>query len=144
MKRRNFLILGTSFVSVLAARADNLTLIVQVSYTGSGAVNQNHKVFVALWDTPDFVKEGSQEAPVAIKSITASTGSIEFDNIQKSPAYVSMLYDPSGTWDAASAPPAGTSLGVYATNAGAPAPITLEAGKTTTIKAQFDDSFKMK
>ena len=35
-------------------------------YNGSGAVNQNHKVFVALWDTPSFVKEGSQDAPAAI------------------------------------------------------------------------------
>jgi hypothetical protein len=144
MKRRNFLILGTSFVSALAARTDNFKLIVQVTYKGSGTVDQTHKVFVALWDTPDFVQDGSQAAPVALKSLTAKTGSVEFDNVQKNPAYVSMLYDSSGNWDAASAPPAGTSLGLYATDDGAPSPITLEAGKTTTIKAQFDDSFKMK
>ena len=144
MKRRTFLILGTALVSAVAARTNNFTLIVQVSYTGSGTVDQTHKVFVALWDTPDFVQDGSQAAPVAVKSLNAKRGSVEFDNIQKSPAYVSMLYDSSGNWDAASAPPAGTSLGLYAADGGAPAPITLEAGKAATIRAQFDDSFKMK
>ena len=65
MKRRNFLILGTSLATALAARTDNFTLIVQVSYNGAGTADQSHKIFVALWDTPDFIKDGSQEAPVA-------------------------------------------------------------------------------
>ena len=90
------------------------------------------------------MKDDSQTEPVGIKSITSKVGSVEFDGIQKSPAYVSFVYDPTGKWDAASAPPAGASLGLYMKDPGAPAPITLEAGKTTKIETEFDDSFKMK
>lgn len=144
MKRRDFLIFGTALLPALAAKAQDLKLIVKVTYTGSGTVDESHKIFIALWDTPDFVKEGSQMAPVGIKSVASKVGSVEFDDIQKSPAYVSLVYDPTGKWDAASAPPTGSSLGLYMKDPGTPAPITLEAGKTTKIEVEFDDSFKMK
>jgi len=59
MDRRSFLVSGTVFVSALATRAqtESSKLVVQVSYTGSGTVDGSHKVYVVLWDTPDFVKE---------------------------------------------------------------------------------------
>lgn len=142
MKRRNFLL--TALASTLAAQTDGPKLVVQVTYTGSGTVDESHKVFVVLWDTPDFVKEGSDKMPTGIESMASKTGTVQFNDIKKSPAYVSMVYDPAGKWDAASPPPTGASLGLYAKEQGTPAPIELQPGKTGKIEATFDDSFKMK
>jgi hypothetical protein len=145
MERRSFLIAGTVFLSVLAAsgQTESSKLEVQVSYTGSGTVDESHKVYVVLWDTPDFMKGDSGSMPISIKGVTSKTDTAQFSDIPKGPVYVSMVYDPTGQWDAASAPPTGSSLGVYAKEPGTPAPIELEPGKTTKISATFDDSFKM-
>jgi hypothetical protein len=142
MKRRNFLL--TALASTLAAQTDGLTLTVEVTYDGAGTVDGSHKVFVVLWDTADFVKEGSEMMPTGIESVTSKTGSVRFEGIKKSPAYISMVYDPAGKWDAASPPPTGASLGMYSKDGATPAAIELQAGKTAMIKAKFDDSFKMK
>jgi hypothetical protein len=114
MKRRTFVLSGAALASALAAHAQtgHSKLIVQVSYTGSGKVDESHKVYVVLWDNPDFVK-GSSAPPIAIKSVTSKSATAEFDDVQKNPIYVSMVYDPTGQWDAMSPPPAGSSLGLY-------------------------------
>jgi hypothetical protein len=146
MDRRNFLLSGTVFVSVLTAPAQdkNAKLEVQVSYTGSGTVDESHKVYVVLWDNPNFVTEEAGAPPIELKGVSSKSASVQFDDVQTNPVYVSMVYDPSGKWDAASPPPSGSSLGFYATEPGKPAPVKLEAGKTAKIPATFDDSFKMK
>ena len=146
MERRTFLLSGMALASALAARAQGKgsKLTVQVSYTGSGTVDASHKVFVVLWDTPDFVKENASGAPIAIKAATSKSAEAQFDDVQKNPVYVSMVYDPDGKWEATSAPPSGASLGLYAQEPGTPTPIQLQPGKTTKISATFDDSFKMK
>ena len=145
MDRRDFLISGAAFVSVLTAGAQTAgsKLEVQVSYTGSGTVDESHKVYVVLWDTPDFVKGDAGGPPIAMKGVTSKSDVAQFSDVPKSPVYVSMVYDPSGKWDGASTPPAGASLGLYAKEPGTPAPVQLEPGKTTKISAAFDDSFKM-
>lgn len=96
MERREFLIGVMMVAPALAGRTEDLKLIVKVKYTGPGTVDESHKIYVALWHTPDFVKEGSQLAPVSLKSTASNDGSVEFADIQKSPAYVSMVYDPTG------------------------------------------------
>ena len=145
MNRRNFLLFGMAFMFALKAQqAQSSKLTVQVSYTGSGTVNESHKVYVVLWDTPDFVKTSSAIEPIAIKAVTSKSAAAQFDDVQKNPVYVSMAYDPAGKWEATSPPPAGASLGLYAKEPGTPAAVQLQPGKTTKISATFDDSFKMK
>jgi hypothetical protein len=146
MDRRNFLLSGTVFLTALAAPAQNKSakLEVLVSYTGSGPVDESHKVYVVLWDNPNFVTEEAGAPPIDLKGVSSKSASIQFDDVQTNPVYVSMVYDPSGKWDAASPPPSGSSLGFYATEPGKPAPVKLEAGQNTKISATFDDSFKMK
>jgi hypothetical protein len=146
MDRRNFLLSGTVFVSALTARAQDKssTLEVEVSYTGSGTVDESHKVYVVLWDNPNFATEDAGVPPIDIKGVSSKSALAQFDNVQANPVYVGMVYDPSGKWDAASPPPSGSSLGLYAKEPGKPAPIPIESGKTARISATFDDSFKMK
>jgi hypothetical protein len=147
MDRRSFLVSGTVFASTLTALAqsESSKLVVQVSYTGSGTVDESHKVYVVLWDTPDFVKEdASGSQPIALKGVTAKSAAVQFDDVQKNPVYISMVYDPTGKWEGTTAPPAGASLGLFQKEPGTPAPIQLQPGKTAKISASFDDSFKMK
>ena len=143
MKRRSFVLSGAALVSALAANAQtgSSKLMVQVSYTGSGKVDESHKIYVVLWDNPDFVRS-SAAPPIVVKGVTSKSAMAEFDDIQKNPVYVSKAYDPTGKWDAMSPPPNGSSLGLYAKEPGTPSPVQLQPGKTTTISAKFDDSNK--
>jgi hypothetical protein len=139
------LLLGLmAFTGVQSQAADAPSkLKVHVTYTGAGAVDDKHKVFVVLWDTPDFVGGGGA-MPVEMQSLTAKDGFVTFEDVKKTPAYVSVLYDASGAWDAQSAPPAGCSLGMYDSKTpGQPAPIDLKPGATVAIDVSFDDSHKM-
>jgi hypothetical protein len=145
MERRHFILCGTAFASALASRAQtqSSTLAVQVSYTGSGTVDGSHKVYVVLWDKPDFMTGSASTQPIAVKAIASKSAVAQFDDVQKNPVYVSMVYDPAGKWDGTTAPPAGSSLGLYAMEPGTPAAVQLEPGKTTKVSATLDDSFKM-
>ncbi len=116
-------------------------LQVDASYTGTGTVDEKHKVYVVLWDTADFAK-GEGSMPVAIESISSKSGTVTFADV-KTPAYVSTVYDASGQWDAQSAPPDGSSLGLYSKGSGAPEPVKLQSGRTTRIDLAFDDTVKM-
>jgi hypothetical protein len=146
MDRRDFLLSGTAFVSALSIHAQDKSsnLEVHVSYTGAGTVDESHKVYVVLWDNPNFITEDGGAPPIDLKGVSSKSATVPFHDVQKSPVYVSMVYDPTGKWDAASPPPAGSSLGLYAIELGKPAPITIESGKTAKISATFDDSSKMK
>ena len=146
MGRRTFLLFGMALVFAMGAPAQThgSKLTVQVNYTGSGTVDESHKVYVALWDSPDFIKDNASAQPIAIKAITSKSAVAQFDEVQKNPVYISMVYDPTGKWEATSAPPAGSSLGLYYKEPGTPTPIQLQPGQTAKISAKFDDSVKMK
>ncbi len=145
MNRRSFLLAGAILLSGLTAFAqqEGNKLDVEVSYTGAGTVDQSHKVFVVLWDSPDFMKGDSGGPPLDVQPVSSKSGVAHFESLSKSPVYVSMVYDPSGKWDAASVPPSGSSLGLYSTEPGKPEPVTLTPGKVAKVSATFDDTSKM-
>ena len=118
------------------------TLEVHVKYSGTGTVDDQHKIYVALWDSPDFANKDM--VPSAVQATSSKDGTVTFDAVTKTPVYVSAAYDPSGQWDAQSAPPEASSLGLYSKAPGTPAPIDLKKGKKTAIDLAFDDSVKMK
>ncbi len=145
--KRILVLAGTAailFAFAGSAQTGNSNLAVDVSYTGAGTVDGSHKIYVALWDTPDFLKDSSSVMPIEVKAVTSKSATAQFDNVSKNPVYVSMAYDPTGKWEAMSPPPSGSSLGVYSKEPGTPAPVQLQPGKTTNIAATFDDSIKMK
>ena len=115
------------------------TIQVDIAYQGSGSVDASHKIYVALWDSADF----TAGPPVAVKSLDSKTGSVTFADVQTVPAYVTTAYDPSGSWDAQSPPPSGSSLGLYSVNPPKPEPIDVAPGKTAKVKLAFDDTNKV-
>lgn len=149
MKKYVYLALGVLLVGTLV-RASNQdkpeaktrTLTVTLGYKGAGAVDDKHKIFVFVFDSPDFVQGGGM--PIAAGAATAKDGTIPFTDLSTSPVYLVAAYDPSGSYDGESGPPpSGSSMGLYSKTPGKPEPIEIEAGKAATITLQFDDTTKM-
>jgi hypothetical protein len=150
LKFCGLLVLGLLAVASPRAQSQDsktgATVQVRVNYSGSGTVDENHKIYVALWDSPAFVEEDSQGKvmPIDVQPVSSKHGTAVFTRVSKSPAYVSAAYDPNGQWDAKSGPPpTGSSLGLYSVSPGKPEPIKVEAGKKVSVDVSFDDSIKM-
>jgi hypothetical protein len=139
MKRLSVMCAALLLSALIASSQQGLTLQVQLRYTGSGTVDATHKIFVALWDSPNT--EGGP--PVAVQSATSKNGTVTFSDVQKAPAYVTAAYDPSGHWDAQSAPPTGASLGVYSKAPPKPDPIAIAPGKPARVTITFDDKVRV-
>ncbi len=147
MKRHLGLALGILTAALLVSARQNTgtsQLEVMTHYTGAGTVDDSHKIYVALWDTPDFVQPDNHTIPIDVKPLASKNGSVTFTDIKASPVYVSAAYDPKGAWDAQSAPPAGSSLGLYSKQPGKPAPIEVKPGHKITVHLTFDDTEKVK
>lgn len=143
----SLLVFGLALLSAPARgqepKTAGATLEVKVNYTGTGTVDGKHKIYVVLWDTPEFINGGGT-MPVQVVPVVAKDGTAVFTGVAKSPAYISVAFDPTGQWDAQSGPPpTGSSLGLYSKTAGKPEPINAESGKKTGIEVTFDDSMKM-
>ena len=69
LHRRSFITAGllSSIAVSNAFGGKGSALQAHVTYTGSGTVDDAHKLYVAVWDTPDFVKEGGNgTTPIAL------------------------------------------------------------------------------
>lgn len=118
------------------------TLNVKLNYTGAGTVDEKHKIFVFLFDSPDFMQGGAM--PIGMSAGTSKNGTVTFADLTASPVYVATCYDPSGSYDGQSGPPpSGASMGLYSKSPGKPEPVEVEAGKTATVDLPFDDTTKM-
>src|SRR5215471_9500360 len=136
MKHVVFLCAFLAAASRAPAQQD-LTLQVQVRYTGSGTVDATHKIFVALWDSPELGE------PTDVKSTTSKTGVVTFSNVKKVPAFVSAAFDPTGQWDASGPPPKGASLGMYSKAPPKPDPIEITSGKVAKVTISFNDATRV-
>jgi len=115
---------------------------VKLNYTGTGRVDERHKIWFFLFDSPEFIRGGA--APFASKATASKDGAVTFNDVGKSPVYVGTVYDPTGRYDGQSGPPpSGSSMGMYQKTPGEPAPVTIEAGKTVSVDVPFDDTVKM-
>ena len=149
MKKYIYLAFGVLLVGTLVKASNQdkpepktRTLTVKLNYKGAGTVDEKHKIFVFVFDSPDFVQGGS--FPVAAEAATAKDATVSFPSLSTSPVYVATAYDPSGSYDGQSGPPpSGSSMGLYSKAPGKPEPIEIEAGKTVTIDVVFDDTAKM-
>jgi hypothetical protein len=123
-------------------KAATRTLKVKVNYTGSGTVDDKHKIQVFLFDSPDFVQGNAM--PTGMQMTASKNGSVTFSDIAGSPVYAAGIYDPTGGYDGASGPPpSGSSAGLYTKEPPKPEPINIDAGKTVEIDLPFDDTTKM-
>lgn len=148
-KRSLFLfgMLGAVCVAAAATQAKTeektaRTLTVKVNYTGAGTVDDKHRIFLFVFDSPDFVQGNAM--PIGGTSASSKTESVEITGLNASPVYVVASYTPDGSYDGQSGPPpAGSSLGMYSKTPGTPEPVKIEPGKAASIELAFDDNYKM-
>lgn len=118
------------------------TLKVKVDYTGAGPVDEKHKIFVFLFDSPDFVQGAAM--PIGSASATSKSQTVSFESLEQSRVYVTAIYDKGGGYDGRSGPPpSGSPAGMYSKTPGTPEPIDIPEGKTVEIELTFDDSFTL-
>jgi hypothetical protein len=117
------------------------TLKVTVKYTGVGTVDDAHKLFLFVFDTPDIQ---SGPMPIGASSTNKNESVVTFENLSTSPIYVAAVFDSSGTYDGMSNPPSGSPAALYMIEQpGVATPVKIEPGQTGEIEFVFDDSFKM-
>ena len=73
-------------------KAATRTLKVKVNYTGSGTVDDKHKIQVFLFDSPDFT--GGNAMPTGMQMTASKDGTVTFSDIAGSPVYAAAIYDP--------------------------------------------------
>jgi hypothetical protein len=114
---------------------------VTVSYTGNGAVDPAHEIWVFLFDTSSF---GQGTRPLAVQAIKKNGGTATFKSVVRDPVYVAVAYDEKGDYDAkVTPPPMGVPVGIYTIDGKrAPAPVkTLSGAK---VKVMFSDAIRMR
>jgi hypothetical protein len=122
--------------------AESRTLKVKIDYTGAGTVDEKHKIFVFVFDSPAFMQ--GQAMPIGGGMTTAKDGTVTVSNLSVSPVFAVAAFDPTGKYDGMSGPPpSGSAIGMYSKTPGTPEPAKIEPGKTAEIVIAFDDSFKM-
>ncbi len=164
MKRRNAALLASTLFCVFAvtqlgvcAATTHSTLKVKLNYTGVGTVDENHKIYVLLFDTNPFtasslVDSTSEMTPPAttagvshiLRRFSASRkdGTITFDFLRSSAVYAAAFVDRNGSYDGHSDPASGAPMGLYRKAPDKIQPIRLKGGKSVRIVLAFDDSTK--
>ncbi len=143
-----YLAIGLSVLGCLAAQEKApekapapRTLKVKLNYTGTGTVDEKHKILVFVFDSPDFMQGNAM--PVGTEATGSKTGTVTFPDLASSPVYVTAVFDPTGQYEGMSAPRSGSSLGLYGKTPGTPDPIKIEPGATAEVELAFDDTAKM-
>ncbi len=117
------------------------TLKVKLNYTGSGTVDEKHKIVVFIFESPDFMQGAAM--PADMRAAKAKDETVTFSGLATSPVYVVCVYDPTGAYEGMSPPPSGSSMGMYSKTPGQPEPVKVEPGQTVEIELAFDDTAKM-
>ena len=118
------------------------TVKVKLNYTGAGTVDEQHRIFVFIFDSPNIGPSGSM--PTGILTTGAKDGSVVFEGLSYSPAYLAAVFDKTGTYDGQSGPPpSGCPAAIYSKEPGVAAPIEIAEGGTAEVGFTFDDSFLM-
>jgi hypothetical protein len=139
------------------AEAARRTVKVKLNYTGMGKVDQQHKIYVLLFDanpytSPRLVDSTSEAPPPAPEagvchilrreSATGKKQTLTFSGLATSRVYAMAFVDMSGNYDPHGDPPSGSPMGVYGKDAGNAEPIALTEGRTVNIILAFDDTHK--
>jgi len=164
MKRRDAVVLASILFCAFAvtqvgvcASTTHSTLKVKLNYTGAGVVDENHRIYVLLFDANPFaasslVDSTSETAPPTttagvshiLRRFSASRRDriITFDYLRSPAVYVAAFVDRNGSYDGHSDPASGAPMGMYRKAPDKIEPIRLRNGKSVKVVLAFDDSTK--
>ena len=122
--------------------AESGKLAVAVEYTANGTVDQDHKIWIWMFDTPDS-DTWADSTPLAIGSIVENGATYKFAGLPKQ-VYFAMAYDEKGGYDGtAGPPPQGTPIAIYGVDTSGAAAAVDTGGDGTAVTTTFDDSMRM-
>jgi hypothetical protein len=139
-------VLAVALSANLLARQDKPAgsgkLATSAEYTGKGTVDQDHHLWIWVFDNPDS-SSWANTTPLAVGTVTENGASYNFAGLPKE-VYLAAAYDENGGYDGTTGPPpTGTPIVIYGmASGGAPAPVTT-GGEDAAVKISFDDSFRM-
>jgi hypothetical protein len=136
------LTLSASLLASQAQPAQTGKLAISVEYTGKGAVDPEHRLWIWVFDNPDS-STWPDSTPLAVAMLTENGATYKFSGLPKQ-VYFGAAYDEAGGYDGtAGPPPAGTPISVYGMAEGGMAKAVDTGGDDAVVKATFDDSFRM-
>jgi uncharacterized protein (DUF2141 family) len=134
--------LSASLAAGQEQAAESGKLAVAVEYTAKGSVDQDHKIWIWLFDNPNS-DTWADSTPVAIGSLTENGASYKFAGLPKQ-VYFAMAYDETGGYDGTSGPPPqGTPIAIFGMASTGAAAAVDTGGDDTAVKTTFDDSMRM-
>lgn len=119
-----------------AATADSVT--VTVTYSGKGAVDEGHRLWLWVFDTPDF---GPGAMPVREESLQANGGSVTLRGLGEGPVWIVAAYDEAGGFAGMAPPPKGSPIGVYSADGRGPSPV--RPTDDPSVSVTFGDAMRM-
>lgn len=115
-------------------------LAVTIKYEGPGEVNATHRLWIWLFDHPNF---GPESMPLAEASIDRNGGTTSFQNLP-AVVYIAVAYDEMGGFMGQAAPPAGSPVHVHGgMTGGQPTASPIRLGETKALTVTFDDAMRM-
>ena len=134
-------VIGFAWASSLSARTasgEAGAVKVTVKYTGKGDVDDSHRLWVWLFDSPNI---GAGSIPIAEMSLDKNGSTATFDAVGAAEVWIAVAYDVNGGFAGMAPPPSGSPVSTYGMAAGAPAPVT--PGEKGAVTFGFTDAFKM-
>jgi hypothetical protein len=110
---------------------------VTVNYKGKGAVDDGHRVWVWLFESPDI---GSGSMPLAEMSVAKNGETATFE-VGNERVWVAVAYDEKGEMTGNQPPPSGSPIGIYGGNPATPEAVV--PGPKGAVTMTFDDSQRM-
>jgi hypothetical protein len=126
----------------ISAMADDAAttgaVTVTVTYTGQGEVDDTHRIWIWLFDSPDI---GPGSMPVREASVSKNGGSITIEGLGEDKVWIAVGYDQRGGSTGNAPPASGSPVGIHTGTDGRPVPVT--TGDTAAAVVTFDDSVRM-
>jgi hypothetical protein len=103
---------------------------VTVKYTGEGTVDDNHRLWVWLFTTPDI---GPGAIPIAEMSTDKNGSTVTFDSVGANEVWIAVAYDTHGGFGGNAPPPSGSPVTIYGMESGAAKSVTPDTQAVVTM-----------
>lgn len=114
------------------------TVKVKITYKGKGTVDNSHKLWVWLFDTPNI---GPGSMPIDQIALDNNGTDAVFENVAGDKVYIVAAFDEKGAMMGDGPPPTGTPVGILLGADGTPNGVA--PGGKDAVVLNFDDSFRM-
>jgi hypothetical protein len=114
------------------------SLTVTLRYTGQGDVDDTHRLWIWIFDTPDI---GPGSMPISEASLAKNGDSTTIEALGPDTVWIAVAYDQRGGSPGNVPPAPGSPVAIYAGADGRPTPVTPGDGARADVT--FDDSLRM-